>query len=183
MLKTSISKVVSPDRASGRLTLAANLRFVALILRWGKKSRSYNLFLDALSLCKQLSDTSTQKSVNDTIKVSDNKKNKIQNLPIKRLLYKHGTTTSMLPEKGYTQKKSPTSLTQRNNFEKNKGGRPDRLQAKFLGFYHNSVNVSTSSLDNVNVERRLASTFSEYKSVVPRESFHHVSGFRLAIEI
>ncbi len=168
MLKNSISKADSNDRATRRLTLATNLRFIALILRWGKKTTSYNVFLNALALCKQLVDTSTQKGVISTTEVFDNKKNKIQDLSIKRLSYKHGTTTPMLFEKVYTQKKSPTSLAQRNNFDKNKGGRRDRLQAKFSGLYHNSMNASTSFLDNANRERRLAFPLTEYTSVVQR---------------
>ena len=40
------------------LTSTTNHRFIALLLRWGKKSKSYNVFLNALYHCKQIFDLS-----------------------------------------------------------------------------------------------------------------------------
>lgn len=74
------------QKDSRGLTFTANHRFIALILRCGKKSVSYNVFLNALSKCKNLLDLSisskskaslTIKNVGrSTIETADNSENK-----------------------------------------------------------------------------------------------------------
>jgi ribosomal protein S7 len=61
-----------------------NHRFIALMLHNGKKSVSYNVFLNALSRCKSLLDISNKSIAKSATKKVDNDKNKNpQKVPIK----------------------------------------------------------------------------------------------------
>jgi ribosomal protein S7 len=147
-------------------TTTTNHRFIALMLRWGKKTRSYTVFLRALSKCKQLFDLSNQsveKSVGKgAIEIVANEiTNKTQNFPMEDLQKKSARNLVIATER-VTIEKNRTSLPALYNHVGRYRGTWNRLRKNLLVFYRNPDNTHRFFIDNINVEAKTRLSESLY---------------------
>lgn len=116
------------------------------MVRWGKKSKSYSVFLNALYQCKQLFDLSIQNQKVDkgiTEIVDRNKNNKNQILPIKFSSKKRVRNTITSTEK-ITLVKNRISVYAKNIDIDVYRGTWNRFRKNLLFFNRNSKNTSSS---------------------------------------
>lgn len=126
------------------LTSTTNHRFIALMVRWGKKSKSYNVYLNALSHCKQMFDLSNQSVSKDTIKIVDSvKSNKNQNSPSKFSVKNRVINPSILTEKIALAKDIISVSTLDSDVDIYRGTW-NRFQKSLLLFYRNPKNAFTA---------------------------------------
>lgn len=144
------------------LTPTTNHRFIALMLRWGKKSKSYNIFLNALYQCKQLFDLSIQSVGKGTMEIVDNEKNnKTQNFPIKDTLKKGVKNIGLSPEKFTLERNKINAGILENNLDIYRGTW-NRFRKNLLVFNRNPENTSISSITKRNLEIKVRFSESLY---------------------
>lgn len=132
-----LKEKLSSKKNYRRLTLTANHRFIALMLRFGKKTTSYSVFLNALSQCKQAFDRFNQGVSLNTMEIVDNKKNNnIQNFPIKYSLSKH-VNSPPFNEEFITVKKDRTCVSSVGNNVEMYRGTCNRFQRSLFVFSRN----------------------------------------------
>ena len=129
------------------LASTTNHRFIALILRWGKKSKSYSVLLNTFNQCKQLFDLSSQSegkgtpfdpaysallapqsgaSMQSKLSkeiVNDDKNNRIQNFPIKPLTRRHVNDLAIPSGKVSIEKNRMNLSNVHNNVDTYRGTR------------------------------------------------------------
>jgi ribosomal protein S7 len=136
------------------LTSTINHRFIALMLRCGKKSVSYSVFLNALSECKHLLDVSIKSAGRGTIKTLDSgKNNNTQN--VSSNLNKRVRNFPM-PVGVVTLENNRTSVSSLCNFVGIDRGTFNRFRDNLLVFVSNSQGVYGTSrppkADKIKVE-------------------------------
>ena len=142
-------------------TPTTNQRFISLMLRWGKKSKSYNVFLNALYQSKKLLDLPNQ-SIGigkDTTEILDNdKKDKTQKFPINYPL-KKSAKNIVLPSEKVTLEKKRTSVSSLDNNIGIFRGTWNRFRKNLLIFNYSLDNTPTSYIVKKNLEVKVR--FSE----------------------
>nr|QGX86687.1 30S ribosomal protein S7 [Chloroidium sp. UTEX 3077] len=164
------------------LTSTTNHRFIALILRWGKRSKSYSVLLNAFNQCKQLFDlsyqsegkvapfdhafsslpapqggTSLQSKHSKGSAISD-KNNKIQTFPIKPLTRRHVNDLA-IPSGKVSLEKNRMNLPSVDNYVDTYRGTRNRFRETLLLSYCHSNRDSISLTNNRSIEGK--ARFSE----------------------
>lgn len=164
------------------LASTTNHRFIALILRWGKKSKSYSVLLNTFNQCKQLFDLSShsegkgtsfnpvfspllasqsgasmQSKLSKEI-VNNDKNNRLQNFPIKSLTKRHVNDLS-IPLQRRSIEKNRMNLPNVDNYVDTYRGTWNRFREKLLLSYCNSNKDSTSFISNKS--QQVKARFSE----------------------
>ena len=164
------------------LASTTNHRFIALILRWGKKSKIYSVLLNTFNQCKQLFDFSShsegkgapfnpvfspllasqsgasmQSKLSKEI-VNNDKNNRIQNFPIKSLTKRHVNDLS-IPLQRRSIEKNRMNLPNVDNYVDTYRGTWNRFRENLLFSYCNSNKDSTSLISNKS--QQVKARFSE----------------------
>lgn len=153
------------------LASTTNHRFIALILRWGKKSKSYSVLLNTFNQCKQLFDLSSHSEGKGTSfdpvfspllapqsgasmqsklskeTVNNDKNNRIQNFPIKSLTRKHVNDLA-IPLERLPIEKNRMNLANVDNYVDIYRGTWNRFRENLLLSYCNSNKDSTPFINN-----------------------------------
>ena len=153
------------------LTSTTNHRFIALILRWGKRSKSYSVLLNTLNQCKQLFDLSSQSegkvtsfdhafsplldpqsgaSMQSKLSkgiVNNHKNNKTQNFPIKPLT-RRDVNDLAIPSGKVSLEKNRMNLPNVDNHVDTYRGTWNRFRESLLLSYSNSSKDSISFIKN-----------------------------------
>lgn len=164
--KTTVERESLKDRLSSKkdrrgITLTTNHRFIALILRWGKRSTSYNIFLNALSQCKHLFDLSNQSAGKSAFGIVNNEENNnIQNFSIKSSFKKSNKSHTIATELNTRRKDGMSIFSRQSRVNKNRGTW-GRFQKYLLFFNLNSEETPSaigtrlcpgSLINKINVE-------------------------------
>jgi ribosomal protein S7 len=164
------------------LASTTNHRFIALILRWGKRSKSYSVLLNTFNQCKQLFDLSShsegkgtsfdpvfspllalqsgasmQSKLSKEI-VNNDKNNRIQNFPIKSLTRKHVNDLA-IPLERLSIRKNRMNLPNVDNYVDTYRGTWNRFRENLLLSYCNFNKDSTSFITNK--RQQVKARFSE----------------------
>ena len=164
------------------LASTTNHRFITLILRWGKKSKSYSVLLNTFNQCKQLFDLSSQSEDKGTSFdpvfspllapqsgasmqsklskeiVNNDKNNRIQNFPIKSLTKRHVNDLA-IPLERLSIEKNRMNLPNVDNYVDTYRGTWNRFRENLLLSYCNFNKDSTSFITNK--RQQVKARFSE----------------------